>query len=49
VLVFLGCCCGGFAFLIMNKKKTAQSQTIVIALGPGQTQQNPTVVTTNAV
>jgi hypothetical protein len=53
VLLFLGCCCGGcLALIIMsNRKKKAQSQpqTTVIALTPGQTQQNPTVVTTNAV
>jgi len=50
VLVFLGCCGGGIAFLIMKRKKTAQPQTTVIAMGPGQgSQQNPTVMTTNAV
>jgi len=51
VLVFLGCCCGGLAFVIVNNnKKKAQPQTTVIALGPGTvTQENPTVITTNAV
>ena len=51
VLVFLGCCCGGIAFVIMNnkKKKMAQPQTTGIAMGPGQMTQNPTVITTNAV